>query len=527
MFFELGSEAGSEFRGLRGQPGCGRLLQQLAIVLGATAGNAALLAALRQLPERIGARRLEESVAVSGIPDIDRHQRLSDEIGDVINRAGRVDRVVRHDDARAVEREAAGKDRETTEHRALGLREKTIAPIEGLHQRLMPPMSVPPPAGQQSEAVVEPSRNPLETDGRDLRGGKLDRQRKTVEPTTDLDDRRGAAIIEGECRIGGLSPPDEELHGAVLERPGSALAIALWHAQRGKLKAVLPIHSQWLPTGRQDMQARHAMQQHLCDLRHAVDHMLEVVEHEQQMLLPQDGRQLIGKARIDPESARDGSEDEPGIEERAQFDEPDAVGETRQRRSRDFETETRLADGAGTGEGQESVGGNLVRQGVELAVATHQERYRGGQICRFRDRDRHRSNRHRQPIAPSDVGLDHVPIGAQSFAQGTNLHVDVLRDHHRRRPDPFAQVFLGYDGTARFGESDQNIECPRAQLQGRVAGQQLPSLREQAERSEGEHRFRFADARRRGRDDDRGIGSLMLELHRLVRQSSRLPLSAP
>src|SRR5262249_12467415 len=93
---------------------------------------------------------------------------------------------------------AADEHGQPPEQPLLLLREQTVAPVDRVPQRPLALVDVARSAGQQRQPLVETAK---ERDGgeRPLPGRReLDRERQTVEPDADLDDRRRVPVVELE-----------------------------------------------------------------------------------------------------------------------------------------------------------------------------------------------------------------------------------------------------------------------------------------------------------------------------------------
>src|ERR1700744_3179256 len=73
-------------------------------------------------------------------------------------------------------------------------------------------------AREEPETVVEPGRKALYAEGRGARRRKLDRQRDTVEATTNSGHRGRCACVGRKGWRGRACPLDEEPNGAVAKR---------------------------------------------------------------------------------------------------------------------------------------------------------------------------------------------------------------------------------------------------------------------------------------------------------------------
>jgi hypothetical protein len=118
------------------------------------------------------------------------------------------------------------------------------------------------------------------------------------------------------------------------------------------------------------------------DERGGIDHVLEVVEHEQEVSLPQHSRHPLEQRRVarpaHAERRDDGRGHERGVDDRAEGNEDDAVGEGVAHGRRGSQGEPRLADPTGASQGQESdiVPLQQVAGRGHLVLPPHQRRHR-------------------------------------------------------------------------------------------------------------------------------------------------------
>ena len=135
--------------------------------------------------------------------------------------------------------------------------------------------------------------------------------------------RAGALVEQLDGRVGG-----ERRHRATRAR------------RRGAATARLVTRSVIAGRGREQA----------ADVGRRVEHLLEVVEHEQQRAVRERAGQPVEHAAVgavgEPERAGERREDVPGVADRGERDEPRAVGELRRQPARELEREPRLADAA-------------------------------------------------------------------------------------------------------------------------------------------------------------------------------------
>ena len=116
------------------------------------------------------------------------------------------------------------------------------------------------------------------------------------------------------------------------------------------------VDAQECPAGDQHLEERCRRQQ-VTHQRCGREHLLKVVEHEQQVLIPEIAFETLGQRLasdfLDPKRLRDGSDHQVGLRDGRQLDEKDAVGEVGLQVTGYLQAQARLADAGGTDQGQE------------------------------------------------------------------------------------------------------------------------------------------------------------------------------
>ena len=111
--------------------------------------------------------------------------------------------------------------------------------------------------------------------------------------------------------------------------------------------------------GHQDLRARCRAQQWLHDDRAGIDDLLEVIEHEQQLLVPKVILERLKQRAIgrdsQPKSVGDLLSQRFGVGQGRQIDEPHTIGEAWKDCRRDLEAQSRLARAPRPGQGQQAV----------------------------------------------------------------------------------------------------------------------------------------------------------------------------
>ena len=183
--------------------------------------------------------------------------------------------------------------RHRAEHPPLVLIQQLVTPLHRGRQR---PLPAPPPAGpgrQQREPVIEPVQQLGHAQRLHPRRRQLDRQRHPVQPRHQPRHRRPGLPVQRETRIGPAGPVREQRH-RLAPGPHRPL-IRAGQGQRRQPVPGLPGHPQRLPAGRQHPHIIAGRQQPGAQLRRRADHVLAVIQHQQQLLPGQHPRQRLGR----------------------------------------------------------------------------------------------------------------------------------------------------------------------------------------------------------------------------------------
>ena len=159
----------------------------------------------------------------------------------------------------------------------------------------------PPCPGQHRQTLVQAAEQLARREHLDL-GRQLDRKRKIVEPPADL---REAGVVGGEPREDTLGAPAEELDRRRLgERPRGT---RVGDPQR------LAARDDEAEIGRRAQEPG--------DLRRDTDHLLEVVQDQEQLTVAE----LRDGVALSPEGLRDVRKDERRLADRRQLHEADPI----------------------------------------------------------------------------------------------------------------------------------------------------------------------------------------------------------
>jgi hypothetical protein len=268
--------------------------------------------------------RLQQPVPRLAVGLVGRDQRLVDQAayGDehVVPGRARADRVG------GIEGEVPREHGQLPEQHAVGLVQQVVAPLDRGLQCLLAGGDTPRAAGQQPEAVVQTRRDLRGRQRPHPGGGQLDGQRDPVESLADGVDGVSVAVVDDE--------PGHDVVGPVREQADRLGLDHRRHPPDG-----LAGHAERLAAGGQHRHLRAGAQQRVHQLGGGVDHVLAVVQADQQPPIPEvHGQRPQGPAGgLDhhPGAGRHQLGHPRGIGHRAQIDPPDAVRPpVRQARSR-------------------------------------------------------------------------------------------------------------------------------------------------------------------------------------------------
>ncbi len=214
-------------------------------------------------------------------------------------------------------------------------------------------------------------------------GGQLNRQRQPVQSADDLGDGRGVLVGEGEVGLDGLGALDEEADGV---DPGQLLGQQRRIGQRQGRHGHDPLgrEAQRLPAGGQDRDPGAGGQQPR-DERGRLQEVLEVVQHQQQVPVPQSLCQPFGDRPVAglPHAQRGGHRrrDEARVGQRRQVHEGGAVGDVGSDLLGDPDGQPRLTHPARAGQRDQpdAVSPEQVDGVRHLSVSADQRGQRDGQ----------------------------------------------------------------------------------------------------------------------------------------------------
>ena len=238
-------------------------------------------------------------------------------------------------------------------------------------------------AGEEPEAIVESGGDLRRAHGHDPRRGELDRERNTVEPSTDLVHRLGVRGRDRERRPHRSGPIGEQRGG---------LGEALWseagrvrYRERTKWPHLFSGNAEALSARGKDPELWARQQQRFRELPGGVEQVLAVVEEDEQSRVPDvvDDRSLGREVRSDAGADRRGHDIREVVNGCCgrELAEPGAVGRVAQHVAGDTDRQPRLPDAADAGHRDQSSVVQRSGDAGELCVAADERRELDGEVA--------------------------------------------------------------------------------------------------------------------------------------------------
>ncbi len=225
-----------------------------------------------------------------------------------------------------VEVEPAGEDGQPAEEHRLVRLQQVVAPLQGRGQRLLARRCGVAPVAEDPEPVVEPLRDRRRAQSPEPARCELERERQPVEAEADARDVLGHVLVEREPRRRRSRALDEQRDGLVAEEPlERERLLRIGDVERRDSEDHLPGHAQRLPARREDRDPRRGAEQPVRQPDRLREHVLAVVEHEQQRPggeeVGQGVAQVLRREGADVERRRDRLRHEPRVRQGAELDE--------------------------------------------------------------------------------------------------------------------------------------------------------------------------------------------------------------
>ena len=291
-----------------------------------------------------------------------------------------------HDLLGGLERAAAAEDGQPGEEPLLVCREQVVRPGDRRPQRLLARVGVA--AGpEQVQSLRDPLDDLCGCEHPDPGGGELERQRQVVQPAAQLGNR----LVRLDAR-----PRAEQLDRLRLR-------------ERRHRVDDLAVDPQQLPAGDEQAQVRTGPQQRR-QLDRRLDHLLQVVEHEQELLVADVPRELL----LRPQRLRHRVHDQRRIADRRQPDPEDPGSELAHQLPGRLERQPRLPRSTRAGERHQPR--RLVpneRDNLRhFLLAPHERGERHGEV-RVRDRPQRRKAIRSELVQRDRLGEVLQPVPAQ------------------------------------------------------------------------------------------------------------------
>ena len=297
-------------------------------------------------PQRVPGQRGRDGVTLAGLGQQPRPvspQRLQHHVPGPAIRAGprrdqqRAVHQMQHGRPRAsprdrlgpLQRERPREHRHRAEHPPLPFIQQPVTPLHGGRQRPLPRRGEPVPVLQQREPVIDPVQQLRHAQRLDPRRRQLDRQRHPVQPRHQPRHHRRGLPIQRETRVSPAGPVREQRHR--LRPVQLRRIIRVGQGQRPQPVPRLPGYPQRLPAGGQHPHIIGAEQQPAAQLRRRADHVLAVIQHQQQLPPGQRVRQRVGRRHRgqvpDPQRRRHRGRHLRRVPHRRQLRQPHPVSE--------------------------------------------------------------------------------------------------------------------------------------------------------------------------------------------------------
>jgi hypothetical protein len=249
--------------------------------------------------------------------------------------------------------------------------------------------------------------------------------------------------------------------------------------------------------------------------------MLARVQHQQQ---PPPGERLRNAprrslaAKLQPDRGGDRGRNQARIGNGRKFGQPHTIGKSRQEPARRGESEPRLADAAGAGQGDEPMRGGKAQDFVKNGIPANQLGNRLRQV-------RRRQLPGEPPVGTGFVGIglrgcycragiglrvsgygadfagelvtasghgaDQIAVRAEGRAQCRNLPLEIIFLDDPIGPHARHQRILGNHCSVRLDQRHQHVERATAELDRPAIGEQLAVMRQQEETPERDARRCF------------------------------------
>ena len=360
------------------------------------------------------------------------------------------------------------------------------------------PRQVAIAAHQQAKTLVEQAHDLVDRKHRNSRGRELQRQRDAVEPDADRGDRAGTLLLQVEVRPVLARPIDEQLH-CVRARNRRRIGLRVGQRQHAQRIDALGADAQWLPAGGDDAHVGRFAQQGVHQVGAGAQHVLAVVEDQQQLLpaqvVAQGLLQRLARGFLDAEHLRQRAAHQRRIEQRGEVDEPDAVPKGIEHFGGSLQCQPRLADAAGSRQRQQSRRRQQPLEFGDLPLAADEGREHLRQVGarpierrrRFRCPAGVRHHRPDKAVATARERLDPAVAArhpCERTANRRDLHGEIGFLHDQPRPRGIHDVRLRHMLAGAAHQCGQHRDAPRPERHWRTVMGQHARVRVEPQRAD-------------------------------------------
>ena len=239
-----------------------------------------------------------------------------------------VDRITRAHRFGGLQRATSREHRQAAQQPLLGRAQQVVGPVDRGAERLMTNACDPP--ATREEPKVEVSGDLTRAHCRDACGGELDRQRDAVEAPAHRHDVASIGVVDREVGLHCPGPLREQAH-CVTNVGRRAAGVVVGKSQRRDHEDLLAADVEPLAAGREHPHSRTSGFDRGDEAGHRGQHVLAIVEDQQQLLIAQVGDegflQAQTRTRGHPEHARHRVQDAAGIAHGGQLTEPYTIEE--------------------------------------------------------------------------------------------------------------------------------------------------------------------------------------------------------
>ncbi len=361
-----------------------------------------------------------------------------------------------------------------------------MAPVERRGKRLVAAGRQAVGCGEHAKAIAQPVAHGVDAHERNTRRRHLDGQRDAFERIADRARRVEPRCIQREAAVDRARAPLEERDpGVGIERPQPVRVLGR-NLQRHLRR-------------REHCDGRRALEQRVHQARDFADHVLAVVEHEQEVERAKSGRELrrrIALAELHAGRIRNRRGDARGDGHRCKVHPPRAVRTRADLAARHVERDARLADAAGSNDRHQAMTVQQVVDRLDVGVAPDQRFHCFGEVrARERRNDRRCFLRHRGVLARSQREAV-TPSGnrgdrsrAQRFAQCADVHLEVVLLDGGLGPHDVHELRLRHQPLAAFDQRDEHVERARPERGVLAVHEQAAFLRTDLEAIESQRRL--------------------------------------